>query len=81
MTNFIIEPNLPVSVDHKTELIKTMCYDSKIAREYQCKITKTIDVVNTMASDIIRNMHSSIEMNPLPSHLLEVKTNHSYTPF
>ena len=65
MTNFIIEHNLPVSVaDHMTELIKVMCPDSKIAKSYQCKRTKTSHIIHEMASDIVHELHASLENAP-----------------
>ena len=39
-TTFLVEHNIPVNVsDHFTELIKVICPDSKIAKNYQCKRT------------------------------------------
>ena len=65
MTNFIIEHNLPVTVsDHMSDLIKLMCPDSKIAKDYRCKRTKTTHIMHAMASDVIEKLHSSIKNEP-----------------
>ena len=65
MTNFIVEHNLPISVaDHMSDLIKRMCPDSKIAKQYQCKRTKTTHIVHAMADDIISSISSDIKNGP-----------------
>ena len=66
MTNFIVEHNLPISVaDHMSDLIKRMCPDSKIAKQYQCKRTKTTHIVHAMAEDVISSISSDIKNGPL----------------
>ncbi|XP_077581558.1 zinc finger BED domain-containing protein 5-like [Stigmatopora nigra] len=43
---FVAEHNLPATVaDHFTSLIKEMCPDSKIAKEFSCRRTKTTMIV------------------------------------
>ena len=65
MTNFIIEHNLPVNVaDHMTELLKSMCPDSNIAKKYQCKRTKTTHIVHEMSRDVVRSVDAALKSEP-----------------
>ena len=58
MTNFIIKHNLAFNVaDHLTAI----CPDSNIAKQYQCKRTKTTHIVHEMSRDVIRSVDIALK--------------------
>ena len=62
MANFIIEHNLPIAIsDHLSPLVKKMFPDSKIAKQFACKRTKTTQIIHEMASDCQSDMSGIIE--------------------
>ena len=47
ITNFLVQHNLPMStVDHLSSLFKEVFPDSKIAKNYASRRTKTIPIIN-----------------------------------
>lgn len=53
MANFLIEHNLPFSTaDHLTELVKVMFPDSRIAKEFASKRTKSTAIARTLGQTV-----------------------------
>ena len=63
--NFLVEHNIPVNVsDHFTELIKVICPDSKIAKSWQCKRTKTSHIMHEMSREVIKSLEKTLKTEP-----------------
>ena len=51
-TKFLIERNLPLSVANDAgDLFRTLFLDSNIAKDYACARTKTVAIINELATD------------------------------
>ncbi|KAL3864746.1 hypothetical protein ACJMK2_006402, partial [Sinanodonta woodiana] len=51
-TKFLIEKNLPLSVASDAgDLFRTLFPDSTIAKDYSCARTKTVAIINELATD------------------------------
>ena len=63
-SRFICEPNLPIAtVDHLGELFKAMFSDSKIAKKYSCRQTKTTHILSgAVAKESISDLKSTSDL-------------------
>ena len=63
--DFLVEHNLPISItDHATPLFRRMFPDSKIAKEYASKRTKTTQIIHTFSKDIQSTINRVIAQEP-----------------
>ena len=65
MTTYITQHNIPIqAANHMTEMFHTMFPDSRIAKEFACKKTKTTCIINETAADNIDSLVEVLKSNP-----------------
>ena len=66
LAGFIAEHNLPfLLMDHLSELLSSVCPDSRIAANVQCKRTKTTCIIKNVLGPLFHNdVATSLQQNP-----------------